>query len=60
MPPKVLKVVTAYPLARMLILICECSLEAVLLRQMLLKFIAGNQGITKHLKLVLFRFEEVL
>ena len=60
MAPKVLKVVTAYPLARVLILICECSLEAVLLRQMLLKFIPGNQGITKHLELVFLRFKEVL
>ena len=60
MPPKVLEIVAAYPLARLLIFICKGSLEAVLLWQMLLEFVPGHQGITKHLEFVLLRLKEVL
>ena len=46
-PPKVLEVVTADPLARMLVLISEGRLEAVLLGQVLFELCPGHQGVTE-------------
>ena len=59
-PPEILQVVPADPLARALELIGHGSHETVLLWQVVLELLPSNQGVAKEFELVFLRLEEIL
>ena len=58
--PVGLEIVTADPLTRILQLICQSCLKAVLLWQVLLHLLTGHKCISEQLELVFFNLEQVL
>ena len=56
-PPEILQVIPADPLASALVLICHGSHEAVLLWQVILELLLSNQRVVKKLEFVFLRLE---